>query len=125
MPYLAIGAILAMTMAASSADASESPLRLVSGPAPEGVQLRIVGLSPVACGAHYELEVVGQAGSNRSVQRGAAQLLPGKEVVLATTTLGGKGAGGWSATLRVDSCDGRHFEEMQGPAAPDLPRTPG
>lgn len=116
MSHVILGAIVAMTIAASSAAASseqpQSPLRLASTPVDGGVRLRIVGLSPIACNASYELEVISQAGGNRSVQRGAAQLQPGDEVVLATATLGGNGAASWSATLRVDSCDGRHFEEV-------------
>lgn len=112
----AFGAILAVTIAAAQGAApsdGQAPLRLTAEPVETGVRLQVIGLSPLACDARYELEVAASAGGNRSVQRGSARLRPGHEVVLATTTLGGTGAAGWSATLRVDSCDGRHFEEVK------------
>ena len=107
-------AIIAMTISASAGaggtGSPNSPLRLVADKVATGVRLRVVGLSPVACDAKYELEVSSGSGGNRSVQRGAAKVTPGPEIIFATTTLGGQGAGNWSATLRVDACD-RHYEQ--------------
>lgn len=101
---------LAMTVAAVS---GASPLHLLAEPVDAGVRLTIVGSSRVACDTSYELKVVGAAGGNRSVQRGSARLAPGKQVVIATTTLGNQASEHWSATLSVDSCDGKHYEQVE------------
>ena len=111
MAALPLGILVAMTMA--SAPGPASPLHLVADPVDSGVRLRVVGSSAVACDASYELEVVGSAGGNRSVQRGSARLAPGKQVVVATTTLGNRASSGWSATLRVDGCDGHRYEQVE------------
>lgn len=116
MSNLALEAILVLTIAAAPGVAPADrpmPLRLSAEPVDAGIRLQVIGLSPVACEARYELEVAAAGGGNRSVQRGSVKLRPGHKVVLSTTTLGRKGAVGWSATLRVDSCDGRHFEEVK------------
>jgi len=111
MSNAAFVTFLAMTFATASGPAS--PIRLEVEPVDAGVRLRVVGLSPVACEARYELEASGDTGGNRSTQRGSAHLRPGVESVLSTTVLGGEIAGKWSATLRVEDCDGRRFEEVK------------
>lgn len=111
MSNAAFGTFLAMTIAAASGHAS--PIRLEAEPVDAGVRLRVIGLSPVACEASYELEAAGDTGGNRSTQRGTAHLRPGVETVLSTTVLGGEAAGKWSATLRVEDCGGRRYEEVK------------
>ena len=112
----ALGAILAMTAATISGTAwsgEPMPLRLIAEPVGTGVRLQVVGSSPVACEARYELEVAASAGGSRSVQRGSAKLKPGSDIVLATTTLGGNSSDGWSATLSVEACDGSHYKQVK------------
>lgn len=110
------GAILIMTTpplpAAEPAD-MHSPIHLRVEPTKAGVQLRVVGSSPVTCLARYELHVIAAMGGNRSVQSGSARLQANREITLVTTGFGGKIDDGWSATLRVEACDGRRYEEVK------------
>lgn len=110
MANLPIGLGVAMMIAAVSHIA---PLRLVADQVDAGVRLQVIGSSPVACDASYKLQVVGGAGGNRSVQSGKARLAPGKQVVIATTTLGNRASEQWSATLSVDACDGKRYEQIE------------
>ena len=84
------------------------PLHLVTEPAGSGVRVRVVGESVVACEVHYVLEVANDsaAGSNRSVQRGAARLRPGVAATVATLTLANAGSKAWTARLKADRCEG-------------------
>jgi len=105
-----LGPLLATLLATTPMSAS--PIRLEAEPFESGIRLRVVGHSEIECAAEYELEVSASAGGNRSVQRGSARLQPGREAVLATTTLGL--SDGWSASLRVVSCDGKRYVQKEG-----------
>ncbi|RIX29332.1 curli-like amyloid fiber formation chaperone CsgH [Sphingomonas edaphi] len=106
MAWAEIGAILAMTTAATQ------PLRLHVEPVEGGIRLEVIGISPIACTARYELEVTGNAGGNRSSQRGTANLLPDRQVLLASTTIGAGPGSDWNAVLRVQGCGDLNYEEF-------------
>jgi hypothetical protein len=93
------------------------PLHLVTEPVGAGIRVRVVGESPVACEAHYVLEVASDPaeGANRSVQRGAARLGPGVATTIATVTLANAGSKAWTARLGVEPCGGaKTYEETTG-----------
>lgn len=98
--------------AGPGADApAAAPISLVAETTAAGVELRVVGRSPVAVAASYTLEVVsGPSSGNKSVQSGSATLRPDQPVVLLTTRLGGVAGSGWRARLLVTGADGASYE---------------
>jgi len=102
----------------AGAAAASRPLHLVSEATGTGIRLRVVGQSAVACEASYTLEISNRsrAGSSRSVQRGIARLKPGAAPVdIATSTLGGAAAAGWTSRLSVGRCGASpQYEEVAG-----------
>lgn len=92
----------------AAASVMTQPVNLVLDGKGEQARLLVVGESPVALTAHYELEASSGNG-NRSVQAGTVRLLSGQRVVLVKLSMSGTSRT-WAATLRVNH-DGASYEQ--------------
>lgn len=100
----------ALFAAAVSAQMTD-PIKLIADEAPSHVSLTVLGDSPIALHASYELEASAGQG-NRSVQRGQVDLVPGKPVKLISLNLGGT-THAWTAKLTVVTSFGT-YEQVRG-----------
>lgn len=107
----------ATTVAPAHASSPARPIHLVTAVSGTGMRVKLVGASPVQCDASYVLEVWNgsTAGSNRSVQRGAARIRPGIETNIVTMNLAGTDPQRWAVRLRVVPCGTSvPYEETRG-----------
>jgi hypothetical protein len=90
------------------------PLRLEVEQEGNAGIVRLIGDSPVACSASYELEVgnSGGAGGNRSIHRGVARLQPGRPTTLVSVKFGTGDQRGWLARLSVQPCSGPDYQQI-------------
>lgn len=88
------------------------PIQLQVNQADGQLVIRLIGQSQAAISARYELELAsGAAGStNRSVQRGTANLRPGKAVTLATLRMSNPNGASWTARLHVTPSSGEPYD---------------
>lgn len=111
----------AIILAAASAAAPPParPLQLQVDDSGSQVVVRLVGESPTTFAGSYALEVTGgsSGGSNRSVQRGTARLLPGQSVTVATLRLRNSTDARWTARLHVTPAVGAAYD-VQWRSAP-------
>lgn len=120
MPAMILPLLLGALLAGAGRADTPRPLRLVTEQLGAEVRFRVVGEAAGPCDASYVLTVANRAaaGSNRSIQRGAARLRPGAATTLATATLRAA-PGSWSATLAVRGCGpDAVYEEKSGAFAP-------
>jgi hypothetical protein len=116
---MSVLAIAAVVGAASDGRAAPRPLWLEVETLGASSVMRVVAESDARCTATYELEVSGNAGGNRSVNRGTVTLPSRGKVTLATVKVGGGNAGGVTATLNVTPCGGEAYRQVwKSPAAP-------
>jgi hypothetical protein len=102
-----------MMLAAGFGSTSQMPpLRLEVSEAAGQVIMCVVGESPVAVSASYELEVQGGAGAsrNRSVQRGTAILRPQQPVTVATVKVGSSASEWLAVRLHVSPSSGTAYD---------------
>lgn len=89
-------------LALAAATAVAEPIFLRTRAEEGAVRIEVLGRSETAAAASYELVATSGAG-NRTVQRGFASLVPGREAVLLSLRMG-QGAGAeWSAVLTVEA----------------------
>ena len=95
-----------------SAPTAGRPLHLEVNNVGDQLVIKLVGESPAALSARYELEVSGGPGgsSNHSVQRGTATLQPGKPVTVATLRLGNSKISHYTARLHVTPSTGEPYD---------------
>jgi hypothetical protein len=106
--------LAAMVLAASlaSAPSADRPLRLDVDQSGGQVIIRLVGSSPTAWSARYDLEVTGGAArsNNHSAQRGTARLQPGQQTIVATVRLANSASALWNARLHVMPATGAPYD---------------
>ena len=102
--------VIAATLA--STPAAERPLRLEVVQSGPQLVIRLVGSSPTAWSARYDLDVTGSAGTsnNHSAQRGTARLQPGQQATVATVRLANSATTNWIARLHVTPSSGAPYE---------------
>ena len=103
---------LIIAAAAAAGAIPDHPLHLDVSNSGDLLVIRVVGESRTGWSGRYALEVSGgpAGGSNRSVQRGAANLQPGKVVTVATLRLGSSSQGRWVAHLDVSPVSGAAYQ---------------
>jgi hypothetical protein len=104
--------LLLAAFLSGSASVSPHPVTLHAADRDGGVELKVIGLSAKPMHARYTLEVRSGSSNNHSVQSGNAVLEPNRQVSLIQLKLGGTGAIGWSARLRVEPAEGEGYEEL-------------
>ena len=102
--------IIAATLA--STPAAERPLRLEVDQSGPQLVIRLVGSSPTAWSARYDLDVTGGAATsnNHSAQRGTARLQPGQQATIATVRLANSARTNWIARLHVTPSSGEPYD---------------
>jgi hypothetical protein len=105
-------AAIILAAASAAAPPSARPLQLQVDDGGSQVIIRLVGESPTAFAASYELEVTGgsSGSSNRSMQRGTARLQPGRSVTVATLRLRNSADANWTARLHVTPSVGAAYD---------------
>ena len=106
------GAIILGAALVTAPTAAPRPIHLQVNQADGQLVIKLVGESQAAVSARYELEIASGAGgsSNRSVQRGTANLQPGKAVTLATLRMSTPKGGSWTARLHVTPSSGEPYD---------------
>jgi hypothetical protein len=112
-------AAIILAAASAAAPPSARPLQLQVDDSGSQVIIRLVGESPTAFAASYELEVTGgsSGSSNRSIQRGTARLQAGQSVTVATLRLRNSTQTRWIARLHVTPSAGAAYD-VQWRSAP-------
>lgn len=116
---IALAAILSALSITPQQAAPAAPINLVVREEAGALRLTVVGFASTAYEARYTLDVAGQgpAGTNHTRQGGAATLKPGEATTLLSISLGGGGAGRWTATLTVTPADGAPYvQERRSPS---------
>jgi hypothetical protein len=110
--------MLSSAVAAAIPAAAMTPLKLEVSTSGGASVIRIIGESPVACSASYQLEVRDAQHGNRSVTGGNATLTPGIRQTVATVALGAGSAGTTVATLDVKPCGGKPYQQAWSATTP-------
>jgi hypothetical protein len=103
---------LIIAAAAAAGAIPDHPLHLDISNSGDLLVIRVVGESRTAWSGRYALEVSGgpPGASNRSVQRGAANIQPGSLVTVATLSLGSSSQERWVAHLDVSPASGAAYQ---------------